>query len=206
MAISSQIDVCNLALLRINQSSISSLDEDSLQGKACRQNFDQSRSSLLSQYNWTFAIDRAPLNEVPDGNGNPPYIPLEYSRRFTLPQGFLRLVAVYNSTNQKLIAINGVKRPYLLEGGYLLTDQSECKIKYIKDMKEIPKFSPLFIDCFVLDLAIRLSKFFNDSSAYLQQLQMEYMQELGRAKISDCQQTMLEGVVSYPMLEESWGF
>jgi hypothetical protein len=200
MQISSEIEVCNLALLRINQSSISALSDDSLQAKACEYNLDQSKSSLLSQYNWTFAINRAILNEVE--NDDPMF---EYSRKYAFPEGFLRLVSVYNSMNQKLIAMNGVKPPYMLEGKYILTDQAVCKIKYIKDVP-IVQCSRLFIDCLVLDLAVRLTKFFNDSSAYLQQLEMEYAQSLDKAKVSDCRQTMIGSVISYPLLEESWGF
>jgi hypothetical protein len=205
MKVSNPVEVCNLSLLRINQSSISSLQDDSLQAKACELNFDQSKSSLLSQYNWTFAIERAVLSEVPL-DSPPATIMLEYSRRFALPAEFLRLIAVYNSMNQKLIAINGQRPPYVIEGNYILTDYNNCKIKYVRNLDMISAFSPLFIDAFVLDLAIRLTKFFNDSSAYLQQLEAEYAQILEKAKISDCQQTMLEGIASYPLLEESWGF
>ena len=60
MKISSKIEICNLALARIEQSSISSYeDEDSMQAQYCRMSYEQSKSALLSQYSWSFAIDSA---------------------------------------------------------------------------------------------------------------------------------------------------
>jgi hypothetical protein len=217
MKISSEVEVCNLALLRINQSPISSLSDDSLQASACKQIFQQSKSALLSQYNWTFAIDRAILQIVTDNSRRPNETDrqyelrrdktlFEYVRKFALPAEFLRLISVYNSFGERLCSVSGIKRPYVMEGMFILSDQKELKIKYIKDINAITQFSPLFIDCFVLDLALRLTKFFNDSSAYLQQLQLDYAMQMEKAKISDCQQTMMDGVLSYPLLGESRSF
>lgn len=212
MKISSEVEVCNLALLKINQSSISSFDEGSVQSEACKKVYDQARAYLLSQYNWTFAINRTLLNVVSENSGKEPtdinydHTLFEYTRKFGLPEKFLRLISVYNGSNQKLIAVTGLKPPFVLEGGFLLSDQKICKIKYIKDTETVASFPPQFLECFILDLAIRLTKFFNDSTSYLQQLYGDYQLQLEKAKISDCQQTMIGGVESYPLIAESWRF
>ena len=218
MKISNSVEVCNLALLKINQSSISSLTDDSLQAKACKMTYEQSKACLLAQYNWTFAINRAVLVVAQDNSRLPnetdadynarrdPTL-FEYMRKCSLPEKFLRLIAVYNSFNDVVhVSSSMIKPPYVLEGGGLLADQAECKIKYIKDTDIVSEFSAQFIDCFVLDLAIRLTKFFNDSTSYLQQLQADYMLQIEKAKVSDCQQTMLYSQRSYPLLAESWSF
>lgn len=212
MKVTNTIDVCNLALLRINQNAISSLNEESAQAEACQKIYDQARINLLSQYNWTFAINREILQKVTDNSGKEisdkdyDQTLFEYTKKFMLPKTFLRLISVYNGLNQKLFAVTGIKPPFVLEGGYLLTDQAVCKIKFIEDIGDVSKFSPQFIECFILDIAVRLTKFFNDSTSYLQQLYSDYQLQIEKAKILDCQQTMMGGVESYPLLAESWRF
>jgi hypothetical protein len=217
MKVSNPSEVCNLALLKIKQSSISSLTEDSMQAKACNRVYEQSKSALLSEYNWSFAIARKVLTVVTDNSRLPnetdddynrrrdPTL-FEYVRRFQLPESFLRLAAVYNSFNGPVYAVTGCKPPFTLEGGFLLSDLSIVKLKYVEDREDISKFSPQFIDCLILNIALRLTETFNDSGAYLQQLQSEYLLQLDKAKSSDCQQTMLPGILSYPMLAESGSF
>lgn len=202
MKISSKVEICNLALLRVSLDSISSFEDDNTpQGKTCRLIYEQSKSHLLSQYSWTFAIASKVLNRLAVAEAIQ-----EYRYRYALPQGFLRLVGVYGSFDKKVIAIGNIKKPYVLEGQCVLTDLETCKIKYVYDIDTVSEFSPLFIDCFVLDLAIRLTKNFNNSSAYLQQLQSELAMMIAKAKISDCQQTMLDGITSYPILFSTWEF
>jgi hypothetical protein len=193
------------------------LNDDSLQAKACNMNYEQSKSALLAQYNWTFAINRAELTKKTDNsrlpgesdadyNARKDKTLFEYIRRFSLPNDFLRLITMYDQSNEILHVTTGIRPPFVLENGFILTDASSCKMKYVKDIDDVSTFSPMFIDCFVLDLAIRLTKFFNDSSSYLQQLQMDFQNQIEKAKISDCQQTTLYSNRSYPLLAESWGF
>ncbi|MDR1983138.1 MAG: hypothetical protein LBQ08_05090 [Holosporaceae bacterium] len=200
MKISSEVEVCNLALLRINQVSISSLDENSLEARACKLNFQQSKSYLLAQYPWTFATFRAILIKVDDNSL------WEYSNKYQLPPEFLRMLAIYDSGNNQLTSITGAKSPYVLEGGYILSNYSGLKMKYIKDIDNIVSFSPEFIDCLVLDLALRLTKYFNDSTSYLQLLMSEFERKFTLAKNSDCQQTLIGGMLNYPLLAESMEF
>ena len=203
MKISSKIEICNLALSRIGQNSISSLkDTSSVQAQFCNMIFEQAKSALLSQYNWTFAIVADKLNQIDNSEDTFK----EYDYKYALPEGFLRLVCLYNDTNDIIIQTPHTKPIFVLEGGFVFSDYPNCKLKYIKDIDNISIFSPLFIDCLVLDLAIRLTKLFNDSSTYLQQLQVEYITQLEKAKQSDCKQTTLSSIQSYPILFSSWGF
>ncbi len=203
MKISSKVEICNLALARIEQNSISSFEKDtSVQGQFCRMVYEQSKSALLAQYNWTFAIYPAKLNQIDNGDDEFK----EYSYKYFLPEGFLRLVSVYNNNQEELINITNRKKPYVLEGKYLFTDVDNCKIKYIKDIDTVTDFSPMFIDCFVLDLCVRLTRIFNSSTTLQQQLLMEFSQAIEKAKVSDCQQTTLSQISSYPIMFSTWDF
>ncbi len=200
MKVSNPVEICNLALVRIEQNSISSLDDESVQGQFCNMVYEQSKTSLLSRYNWTFAIETAKPTQTLTSTLQ------DYTYAYQLPADFLRLVSVYDSSDREFIQITGMKPPFVLEGSFIKSDASEIKIKYIKNIDTVAKFSPQFIDCFVLDLAIRLTKLFNSSTSYLQMLNMEFAQKIEEAKISDCQQTMLSQIKSYPILFSTWGF
>lgn len=204
--ISSSVEICNLALIRIGHSPIVSLDEsdgnDTLQAEMCKLCYDQARMSLLSRYNWTFAVTQKKLDtEVNDENR----IESIYKYQYNLPNDFLKLISVKDNEFNYLRPIAGIRPPYVMESGYLFTDWKPCRIGYIFNTEDIPKFSPMFIDCLVLELAMRLTKVFVDSTTYFQILQMEFANLIRDAERSDCQQIILDTVQSYPILGESLG-
>lgn len=215
-AVSNEVEICNLALLRINQTPITALNENSMQAKACDKSYVQSRQSLLSQYSWTFAIETAIPSLVNDRKireneneqqYNARVLELfQYGYKFQFPNECLRIISIYNSFGSELSANNPIKSPWNIQKKHIFTDYPSIYVKYIKDTVDVTSFSPQFIDCFILDLAIRLTKYFNDSTTYLQQLKADYDAQFALAKISDCQQDMLGGITSYPMLYESWEF
>ncbi len=65
----SDVDICNLALLRLGtRSSISALTEGSTEANACALVYPVARDTLLAQHRWGFATRRAALADL----GNPP--------------------------------------------------------------------------------------------------------------------------------------
>lgn len=200
MKISNKIEVCNLALQRIRQASIASLEGDSFQAESCSLIYEQSRSSLLSQYNWTFAIKKAKL--VPEDNTDD--VLKDYTYRYALPNDFLKLFEVYDDKHL-LVPIQNVPPPYVRESNKLLTNSSPCILKYICDLENVSEFSPMFIDCLSLDIAIRLVKSFLDSTTYEQLLTAQFQQVLAEAKINDCQQTLIPHFQYSPLLAVTMG-
>lgn len=203
MKVSSKVEICNLALARIELNSISSYEDDnSAQAQFCRMSYEQSKSSLLGQYNWTFAISRAKLKELENENDDFN----EYEHKYSLPSDFLRLVMVYNESNHPVIHFMNYKAPFVMEGRHIYTDVENAKIKYIRDVDDVSEFSPLFIDCLILDLAVRLTRLFNSSTTMLQQLLSEFTLMIEKAKITDCQQTTSQSSCVSPILASTWGF
>lgn len=201
MKVSNKTDVCNLALIELEQATVSDIDRgNSLQAEDCKIVYDQSRSSLLSQYDWTFALTTAKLNEI-DNSKN---ILKEYAHQYQLPDGFLRLFKVYDG-DKLLVPRPNFKPPYVLEGGCILSDASSCVVKYVYDMEEVVRFPPLFIDCLALDIAIRLTRTFQCSSTYQQQLMMKFERLFAKAKTIDCRQTMMSHSTPSPLLSTYLG-
>ena len=78
----------------------------------------------------------------------------EWSYGYVLPSDFLREKSVYedNATIHKNTVYS-----YELEGNLLLTDESECNLRYIKQVTDVTLFDPLFLEVFILQLAIKFS-------------------------------------------------
>lgn len=221
--IDSPVDLCNLALNKIKQANIESLDEQSLQAERCRLVYNHVRRNLLSQYNWTFAIDREALTlkavspnikqmqEKEKEEKQDPDIKaateddtlFEYNYKYSLPSDFIRLIGVYSSNGYPLISTTAQKMPYVLEGKYILTNHNKIKLKYIKDVINITRWSPQFTNVMVLALAAELTQVFNDSSTFEQQILARLSIELATAKQQDCQQTMMSSMPGSPLLYDS---
>ena len=63
MKVSSSTEICNLALIQIKQRTIASLDDDSVQAKLIKQQYEHAKTYLLAGYEWNFAITNAELNK-----------------------------------------------------------------------------------------------------------------------------------------------
>jgi hypothetical protein len=190
--------------MKIGQNRISSFDTDeSQQGQMCRYVYDQSRQTLLALYPWTFASRFSELAKVPP---DPAFPNIEYANRFSLPAEFLRLIAVYDGRNREPFPYPNAKPPWDMISGHILADFDTCKVKYVFDLEQVPDMAPLFVDCMVVDIALRMTKIFNDSGTYLQQLQQERELLLRSAKIEDCRQLPSKQIRSSPLLEETGMF
>lgn len=206
MKISSKVEICNLALLKLNQNTIASIEgNDTVQAQMCRLVYEQTKQNLLSQYNWSFAIRSNLLQNVSieafdevDFN--------EYAYAYALPSDFLRLVSLYDANNNPVIVDSPYRAKFVFENSMVKTDVCGCKIKYVANVDEVNLFPPMFIECFVLSLAMKLTKLFNDSTTYLQHITQELTITLERAKISDCQQTTMCGLSYYPLSYGATGF
>lgn len=75
----------------------------------------------------------------------------EWDYKFKLPSDFLRVKSDY--TADDTVTVN---ERFAIEGKYLLTDDDEAEIKYIKKITDPAEFDPLFTELFILTLAKKL--------------------------------------------------
>jgi hypothetical protein len=146
----SEVDICNLALDLLKQDAITQIDPpNSVTEAICARHYHQVRRRTLRAHVWNFAAARKQIS--PDGTA-----PLfEYTHAYDLPNDFIRYVGRYDELGT-LIS----EEEYDLEQNQLLLngeDNTAINIKYIKDATEVVKFDPLFIDLFVVNLAIRIA-------------------------------------------------
>lgn len=143
--ITSEIDICNLALDYCAVRNILSFEEKTKESKICNRWYDLVRRSLLTNLNASFSIARARLVEVAD------FIPVfGYKKAYKLPHDLLQVLNVGEPLNDTLYQIEQNK--------YLYCDEhiKEVNIRYIADVKEVIKFDDDFVDLLALKLAEKI--------------------------------------------------
>lgn len=142
----SETSICNQALGRIGANRIkegASVETDrALEAVQCRLHYETTRDALIRSHRWRFASARKTLTvdgDTPD---------FEWDYQFPLPDDFMRMTSIYENrfSSENL-------RSYALEGDMLLTNESSMEIRYIKQVKDVSKFDPLFLKMLVLLLA-----------------------------------------------------
>ena len=134
----SKTSICNKALRKIGVSTVINIDTDtSPQATACKAVYDDLLLEVLREHEWNFAIFR---KELAQDAAAPAY---EYSYRFVLPTFpvIVKLLDVYNNND------------YQIENGYLLTNETTVKIKYVGKETDPNKYDSLFIETFSLRIA-----------------------------------------------------
>ena len=89
--ITSEKDICNMALDYCNCRNITSMDEETKESKKCSAWYDNVRKALLMNMNATFSIKRATLAETT--NYEKVY---GYDRAFALPSDLLQVLNLGN--------------------------------------------------------------------------------------------------------------
>jgi len=175
--------ICSKALGRIGALRIDNVESDtSLQAIQCRLHYETTRDALLRSYWWRFASARAELEttDTPD---------FEWDYAFDLPDDFLAMKSIYEGrfSDESL-------RSYALEGKLLLTNESTMEIRYIKKVTDPTEFDSLFVELFVLQLALKLVGPLAGGAPKLQEtLQKELASLIYTVKARDGQETNTAG-------------
>lgn len=147
----SETGICNMALGRIGAKRIKDIEddsEDSVQAIQCRLHYSQTRDALIRSHWWRMARARKVLsaNTTDEELG-------EWDNAWDLPTDFLRMKKPYEGTESGDFE---QKYTYSLEGRRILSNETTMKIRYIKRVTDPPSFDPLFVEVFVLVLALKM--------------------------------------------------
>lgn len=159
MSVSSKVQICNLALLRLGTNPITSLTEGNTAANACNLVYDHCRESLLRRHFWNFAIENIQLA----ADSTAPAF--KYANRYPLPADFIRVKEIYAQGS-----------PYSIDGQYLHTDDAApLKLSYIKNIEDVTKFDSIFVEALVLMIIVKIgSRIQGDGfnpAIYLEELQ-----------------------------------
>lgn len=138
--------ISNMALDRIAVKTIDSFDDDTTNvSNKVRLHFAQTRRALLRSYDWPFAVTRLILTEH---TSSPPF---EWDNQFKLPDDYYRLTNDYTVADSNLI-----NDRWTIEDRFLLTNETEASLVYIRDVTDPAEWDPLFVEMHYLTMALKL--------------------------------------------------
>lgn len=173
----SEVQICNNALIKVGSDVISSLTENTKGAKLCNQLYEPIRDELLRLHPWNFAVERVELAaEVAS-----PLFGFEF--KFTLPSDFIRLLDVYDYVTR-----------YRIEGNNIFSDDNNLKIVYIKKETNPGKFDSAFTEVLATRIASEISYSLSGSRTLSDSLLEIYTRKLASAKMVDAQENFNDSI------------
>lgn len=173
----SEVDICNLALAHLGDvANIASIDppDGSAQADHCARFYPVARNALLEMHDWGFASRRVALAQL----GNPT---TTWAYCYAQPADLLNTISVLASDatddtsvampqpvtwNDMVMPATGAgsytPQPFVLESlddgaDVLLTNQAGAVLRYVAQVQDTTKFSPLFVVTLSWSLASMLA-------------------------------------------------
>ena len=174
-------DICNMALAFIAKGRISSMDEQTEQGRQCKLFYDITKRDLLRNYTWGFAKKIDKLAELTQSEKNPYWVYI-----YSYPQKCVAVRKIFDKDTGKEV-LAGQQEEWDL---FMVKDNvlgvgcnvPRAYLEYTYDVDDANLFSPDFVDAFAHMLAFNICIQLTGNSD-LQQTQYQLAQAaLMRAK------------------------
>jgi hypothetical protein len=174
----SSTEICNLALSWLAGNRIASLADDSDEARLCNANYAMSRRAVLEEAEWTFAVKRAQLPSLAE-------TPLfGYAYQFLLPPDLLYSVGVYDP-GQSSEKQTPVQTRHAVENDKVLADLPVVFIKYIADVINTNRFSPLFDQTVAAHIAMNIAVPLTENESHFDRMAKLYTYNLDKAASSN---------------------
>lgn len=176
----SNVEICNMALQKLGAKRITSLSEDSVNGRACNLAFEPTKLAELERHAWSFATTRA---ELAADSAEPAF---GRARSFTLPADFVRLLDDY-------VEDNTLAKDWEIEGKKIYTDDSDpIYIRYVYNVTDPNEMSPLFREALACKMAYQMCEELTQSNSKKAEVQDAYKEAIKEAKKSNAIQKVAQ--------------
>lgn len=149
----SPTDICNRALQILGASRITSIDENSVEGRACKAAYEARRDAMLRKNRWRFSIARAQLAAdatAPD---------FGKAAAYQVPSDCLLVLGPYPEDDAQ-------SRDWEIEGRKIYTDESApLNVRYVSQVTDCNQMDPLFREALSADMAFELCEQITQSNA-----------------------------------------
>jgi hypothetical protein len=197
---SSDVEIVNSSLVKIDVDPISDLNEDRKPARLAKRQYPLRRQSLLRRYNWNFAITRS---DTLAPSGTTPKFGFE--NRFTLPPGTLRVIGLFDD-NEPQENYTTTREPFKVEGNAIYKDGDTCQFFYIADVTDVTQFDANFSELLAIDLALDIGPSLRGLSANRRaDLKQDRKDAMDAARLTDAIEGSQEIIVSSDWMD-SRGF
>jgi len=153
----SEVDICNLALQRLGEKSITALTDDSTRARECNRVYDHARDTELRAHPWAFARKRA---QIAASSTAPAF---GFTTAYPLPADCLRILPTADQENIQI------------ENGSILTDDTGAfKLIYIARITDPNSFDQTFVDLLVARIARDIAEKITQSNNKIEIAQQLY--------------------------------
>jgi len=182
----SPVEICNQALGWLGGDLIISLDDDTVEAKLCKANYESLRDAVLEEREWTFAVSRIQLNKL---TSEPIY---GFSGEFQIPTNVIRILQV----SKGAVGLSAVTRggtgmgnesrtDWVREGQLVLSDEAALFARVLIKITDTTKFSPAFDQALAARVAMDLAIPLTNSARMQQDMARMYGEKIRIAASSD---------------------
>ncbi len=179
----SPTEICNLALSWLAGNRIISLEDDSDEARLCKANYTMSRRAVLEEREWTFAIRRAELPAVAE----PPLFGFDY--KFLVPSALIYSIGVYDPADAAFRGEPTAQTRHAVEsddtGTIILADIPKVHIKFVVDITNTNRHSPLFDQALAAHIAMNIAIPLTENKEHFINMAKIYVRNLDTAAGSD---------------------
>jgi len=203
----SPVAICNIALGWLGGDLIISLDDQTVEAKLCKANYEPLRDAVLEEREWTFAVKRL---EPVETTGLPLY---GYDKTFQIPPEVIRVLQVSRAGEvDSGILVEGsfksatrggtgtgreTRIEWAREGDLIFANNSaRIFMRALVRIDDTTKFSPAFDQVLAARLAMDLALPLTNSSKYQQEAARMYGEKMALAAASDGMQGRSQNVRS----------
>lgn len=166
------LDLYNSALTKIGVRPMSSVDEDTREGIACRRYYEETRDEVLQQGDWTCATKVATLAQI---TGT---VESSYDYHYQLPMDLLRIITLVdkNYADQKT-------EPYEKRGNTIFTDLEPCRVKYVGQVDAVADMDPHIQQPIIYALAMKVAEELVQKAELAPLMMQKYVAALQNAEL-----------------------
>lgn len=195
----SPVEICNVALVSLNEDTIVSFADPTHRARMCSLLYDNVRQQLLRSYRWSFAIERTILAPEEDAD------PFGFTHRFLKPIDCLRLVGVFDGNSADSdINYTGSDTAYKVEGRYIKANDDALYIYYIKDITNPADMDTTFTMALSYALAKSLAMPLTNDTRKLQLVTAMYEEAMKSAKACSAVETTPEILMASDWIESRY--
>lgn len=177
---SSELEICNSALIKVGEGVVSSLSDPGKPARVCAAQYARVRDMLLAAHPWNFATKRVMLTTPLAAR--PPY---GYTFQFGVPSDCLRVLEVDTADHK-----------WEKEGTSIVTNSSGVGMKYIAKVEDVSKYSVLFDELLALAIAKDIAFSLTQNASLVANLREDYKVALREARSFDAQEGGVRQVVA----------
>jgi hypothetical protein len=168
----SEVQICNLALVRLGERQITALDEGTKAANLCSLYFEPLRDEVLAAHPWGFAGKRRNLALLStDGVGRWMYA-------YQSPSDCLKARFIESD-------LGGRDTPFRVEGATVLANVNPCVLVYTFRAGNVNVFSPDFVKAFWTRIAAELAIPLSGSKTLNQQMWALHLAAMSEAESGD---------------------